>query len=158
MGIAVHLDSPFFLFLRWSRFSGTRSMPESVVAKRDTMRVLETLPSRLGILLSGESAQDLVEYAMAVSLIALALISGMDKVATALVHSFANISTTLTPTPKRNYDYLGPGSLYGLPGLQPASPVYLSAAWEPAANPHRGMSNRHAAALGQSTEPFTAGD
>jgi Flp pilus assembly pilin Flp len=123
------------------------------------MRVLETLPSRLGILLSGESAQDLVEYAMAVSLIALALISGMDKVATALVHSFANISTTLTPTPpKRDYDYLGPGSLYGLPGLQKASPRYLSAAWEPAANPHRGLSNRHAAALGQSTEPFTACD
>lgn len=122
------------------------------------MRVFETLPSRLGTLLSGESAQDLVEYAMAVSLIALALISGMDKVATALVHSFANISTTLTPTPKRDYDYLGPGSLYGLPALRGSSPGYVLAAWEPAANPHRGMPNSHASALGQSTEPFTAWD
>jgi pilus assembly protein Flp/PilA len=43
----------------------------------------------------GEEAQDLVEYALLVALIALATVTGVQNVATAIVTVFNNISTTL---------------------------------------------------------------
>ena len=42
-----------------------------------------------------EQGQDLVEYALLVSLIALAAITGVGKVATAVTTIFTNISTSL---------------------------------------------------------------
>ena len=113
------------------------------------MRVFQTLQSELGRLLNCENAQDLVEYAMAVSLIALALIGGMNKVATALISAFTNISTTLTPAPpSHDYDHLGPGPMYGLPGWREVTPGIVLAVREPDANPHPGSRHRHAAAIG----------
>jgi pilus assembly protein Flp/PilA len=44
---------------------------------------------------NGEEGQDLVEYALLVALIALALISSVQGVASAVNTVFANISTTL---------------------------------------------------------------
>ena len=61
------------------------------------MRARQVTNSKLRKLLTGKEAQDLVEYALAISLIALALIGGMNRVATALLNAFTNISTTLTP-------------------------------------------------------------
>ncbi len=46
-------------------------------------------------LLAGEEGQDLVEYALLVSLIALACIAAVGQVATAITTIFSNISTTL---------------------------------------------------------------
>jgi pilus assembly protein Flp/PilA len=46
-------------------------------------------------LMSGEEGQDLVEYALLVCLIALAAISGVDHVATAVTKVFTNISSSL---------------------------------------------------------------
>ncbi len=46
-------------------------------------------------LMNREEGQDLVEYALLVSLIALAAITGVTKVATALTTVFTNISTSL---------------------------------------------------------------
>lgn len=46
-------------------------------------------------LAAGEEGQDLVEYALLVSLISLACISGVGSVATAVTTVFSNISTTL---------------------------------------------------------------
>jgi Flp pilus assembly pilin Flp len=48
-------------------------------------------------LLFGQSGQDLVEYALAVSMIALAAISGISKVATAVNSALSNVSTSLAP-------------------------------------------------------------
>ena len=45
---------------------------------------------------NGEEGQDLVEYALLVSLIALVCISGVSKVATAVNTVFATISSSLT--------------------------------------------------------------
>lgn len=47
-------------------------------------------------LASREDGQDLVEYALLVSLVALAAIAGVNKVATAINTIFGNISTSLT--------------------------------------------------------------
>ena len=46
-------------------------------------------------LLAGEEGQDLIEYALLVTLIALAAISGMGTVASAITASFTNISTSI---------------------------------------------------------------
>jgi pilus assembly protein Flp/PilA len=46
-------------------------------------------------LMNREEGQDLVEYALLVCLIALAAITGVNKVATAVTTVFTNISTSL---------------------------------------------------------------
>ena len=46
-------------------------------------------------LMNGEEGQDLVEYALLVCLIALAAISGVNHVASAVTKVFSNISTSL---------------------------------------------------------------
>jgi pilus assembly protein Flp/PilA len=46
-------------------------------------------------LTNSEEGQDLVEYALLVSLIALAMVSGIESIATAVNKVFSNISTTL---------------------------------------------------------------
>ena len=50
---------------------------------------------KLQNLMSREEGQDLVEYALLVCLIALAAITGVQKVATAVNTVFTNISTSL---------------------------------------------------------------
>lgn len=50
---------------------------------------------KLQNLMDREEGQDLVEYALLVSLIALAAITGVGKVATAITTVFTNISTSL---------------------------------------------------------------
>jgi pilus assembly protein Flp/PilA len=50
---------------------------------------------KLQNLANREEGQDLVEYALLVSLIALAAITGVGKVATAVTTIFTNISTSL---------------------------------------------------------------
>jgi pilus assembly protein Flp/PilA len=50
---------------------------------------------RLQNLTTSENGQDLVEYALLLSLIALALIAGMRNVALAVNTTFSNISTSL---------------------------------------------------------------
>lgn len=47
-------------------------------------------------LMNGEEGQDLVEYAMAVALIALVCVAGVQQVATAVNTVFSSISTTLS--------------------------------------------------------------
>jgi len=46
-------------------------------------------------LVNGEQGQDLVEYALLTSLIALAAIGGVEKVATAVTSIFTKISTSI---------------------------------------------------------------
>jgi len=46
-------------------------------------------------LVSEEQGQDLVEYALLVTLVALGAISGVDHVATAVTKVFTNVSTSL---------------------------------------------------------------
>ncbi|MGD0345726.1 MAG: Flp family type IVb pilin [Terracidiphilus sp.] len=50
---------------------------------------------KLQNLMNREEGQDLVEYALLVCLIALAAITGVNKVATAVTTVFTNISTSL---------------------------------------------------------------
>jgi len=50
---------------------------------------------RYQILLNREDGQDLVEYALLVALIALAAISGVKHVASAVNTTFSSVSTTL---------------------------------------------------------------
>ncbi|MGA3033028.1 MAG: Flp family type IVb pilin [Terracidiphilus sp.] len=50
---------------------------------------------KLQNLMTREEGQDLVEYALLVALIALAAITGVQKVASAVTTVFNNISTTL---------------------------------------------------------------
>jgi len=50
---------------------------------------------KLQNLMSREEGQDLVEYALLVCLIALAAITGVNKVATAVTTVFTNISSSL---------------------------------------------------------------
>ena len=50
---------------------------------------------KLQNLMNREEGQDLVEYALLVCLIALAAITGVSKVATAVTTVFTNISTSL---------------------------------------------------------------
>lgn len=50
---------------------------------------------RLQLLLNREDGQDLVEYALLVALIALAAVSGVKHVSSAVNTVFASISTTL---------------------------------------------------------------
>lgn len=50
---------------------------------------------KLQDLMTREEGQDLVEYALLVSLIALAAITGVGKVATAVTSVFTSISTSL---------------------------------------------------------------
>jgi pilus assembly protein Flp/PilA len=47
------------------------------------------------VLMHGEAGQDLVEYALLVSLIALAAISGVKHIATAVNIVFGNVSSSL---------------------------------------------------------------
>lgn len=51
---------------------------------------------KLQNLMSHEEGQDLVEYALLVCLIALAAITGVQKVASAVVTVFTNISSSLS--------------------------------------------------------------
>ena len=50
---------------------------------------------KLQNLAKDEQGQDLVEYALLVSLIALSCITGMKNVATFLINTFSNISTSI---------------------------------------------------------------
>jgi pilus assembly protein Flp/PilA len=50
---------------------------------------------KLQNLAKDEQGQDLVEYALLVSLIALSCISGMKNLATYLINTFSNISTSI---------------------------------------------------------------
>jgi pilus assembly protein Flp/PilA len=50
---------------------------------------------RYQILLNSEDGQDLVEYALLVALIALAAVTGVKEVASAVNTSFSKVSTTL---------------------------------------------------------------
>lgn len=52
---------------------------------------------KLQKLLVADTGQDLVEYALLVSLIALAVISGVRQVATSVTGVFSSVSTSLTP-------------------------------------------------------------
>jgi pilus assembly protein Flp/PilA len=54
-----------------------------------------TLYVKMQNLMSNEEGQDLVEYALLISLVALAVISGVSNVATAIKTVFTNISTSL---------------------------------------------------------------
>jgi len=54
-----------------------------------------TLYVKFQALVAREEGQDLVEYALLVALIALAAITGVSKVATAVNTVFTNISTSL---------------------------------------------------------------
>lgn len=54
------------------------------------------LYTRFQIFLNNEDGQDLVEYALLVALIALAAVSGVKEVATAVNATFSKVSTTLT--------------------------------------------------------------
>ncbi len=47
-------------------------------------------------LLSREEGQDLVEYALLITLIALAVVGGVNHVASAINNTFSKISTTLS--------------------------------------------------------------
>jgi pilus assembly protein Flp/PilA len=57
--------------------------------------LLQMLRLKLQVLLGQEEGQDLVEYALLVSLIALAAITGVGYVASAVTTVFTNISTSL---------------------------------------------------------------
>jgi len=57
--------------------------------------MLLNLYIKLQNLMNREEGQDLVEYALLVSLIALAAITGVGKVASAVTTIFTNISTSL---------------------------------------------------------------
>ncbi|MGD0347391.1 MAG: Flp family type IVb pilin [Terracidiphilus sp.] len=46
-------------------------------------------------LVSEEQGQDLVEYSLVVTLVALGAISGVNHIATAVSHVFTNVSTSL---------------------------------------------------------------
>lgn len=52
--------------------------------------------SRLQQFIQDEEAQDLVEYALVVALIAFGAISGMRYLSTGLNHAFSSIASTLT--------------------------------------------------------------
>jgi pilus assembly protein Flp/PilA len=54
-----------------------------------------TLLVKLQNLMNREEGQDLVEYALLVCLVALAAISGVNKVASAITTVFTNISSSL---------------------------------------------------------------
>lgn len=54
-----------------------------------------TLYVKLQNLASSEEGQDLVEYGLLCTLIALSLISGVGHVATAVSHIFTNVSSSL---------------------------------------------------------------
>ena len=56
---------------------------------------ISQLQMRLINLTNGEDGQDLVEYALVVCLIALACISGVNQVASAVTTVFSNISSSL---------------------------------------------------------------
>ena len=47
-------------------------------------------------LMSREEGQDLVEYALLITLVALAAVAGINKVASAINTAFSNISATLS--------------------------------------------------------------
>lgn len=53
------------------------------------------LSVKLQDLTSGEQGQDLVEYALLLTMISLALITGINGIASAVATAFTNISTTL---------------------------------------------------------------
>jgi pilus assembly protein Flp/PilA len=57
--------------------------------------ILARMYIRLHDLKRDEQAQDLVEYALLMSLISLTLISGINGIATAVTHVFSNISSSL---------------------------------------------------------------
>jgi pilus assembly protein Flp/PilA len=57
--------------------------------------VLASVYIRFHDLKRDEQGQDLVEYGLMLSLISLALISGISGIATAVTHVFSNISTSI---------------------------------------------------------------
>lgn len=56
---------------------------------------LLTLFVKLQALASGEEGQDLVEYGLLCTLIALSMISGVSHIATSVSHIFTNVSSSL---------------------------------------------------------------
>jgi pilus assembly protein Flp/PilA len=57
---------------------------------------MKNLFTKLYLMLHDESGQDLIEYAMVVSLIAMAATAGMSDVATKINVAFTNIGTKIT--------------------------------------------------------------
>jgi pilus assembly protein Flp/PilA len=57
---------------------------------------LRIIVARLRKLVSEESGQDLVEYALLIALIALSATAGMNKVASGIKTAFSNISVQLS--------------------------------------------------------------
>jgi pilus assembly protein Flp/PilA len=84
------------------RYAGTRL---TLVAWKNTVkgmvpmsrmgRVVLTACMKVRDLMHGEDGQDLVEYALLVALIALALVGGVKHVATAVNSVFTNVSSSL---------------------------------------------------------------
>jgi pilus assembly protein Flp/PilA len=58
--------------------------------------LLMKLYLKAGALINREEGQDLVEYALLITLVALAAVAGVNKVASAINTIFSNISTTLS--------------------------------------------------------------
>jgi pilus assembly protein Flp/PilA len=57
---------------------------------------MKDLLTKLYLMLHDESGQDLIEYAMIVSLIAMAATAGMSSVATQINLAFTNVGTKIT--------------------------------------------------------------
>jgi pilus assembly protein Flp/PilA len=75
------------------------SVRRSIQMRNVTLRLyvrLQTLRYSLRRIVSDESGQDLIEYALVVALIAFAAAAGMTTVATKINAAFTNIGTKLT--------------------------------------------------------------
>lgn len=68
---------------------------QSQIGSAEMNNMLARVYVRFHDLKRGEQGQDLVEYALLMSLICLTLISGIDGIATAVGHVFSNISSSL---------------------------------------------------------------
>jgi pilus assembly protein Flp/PilA len=69
--------------------------PNSNIKEGEMNNLILSLYAKFQGLRNGEEGQDLVEYALLVCLIALAVISGVQGVASAVNSVFSNISTSL---------------------------------------------------------------
>jgi pilus assembly protein Flp/PilA len=78
------------------------SAPQAVggALKHDTRTTMNTLFLKMYVkvqdLMSREEGQDLVEYALLITLIALAAVAGINKVSSAINAVFSKVSTTLS--------------------------------------------------------------
>jgi pilus assembly protein Flp/PilA len=59
-------------------------------------RFIQNITVRFCSFINNQEAQDLVEYALLITLVALAAVAGMNKVASAINSVFSKISTTLS--------------------------------------------------------------